>query len=160
MSIRDKWNNQGSNNGGDFELLPAGTYDCETVDLTHYARPDGIMESELTCQIVHGDNEGRRIWIKCKHAENMAWMMVGIWNACGLTGTPFDDMPEDADDADIWQSWGRMIYEALGASVRIKVDHRKWQGREGDEMTSLSIKTIDAIKTTPAAGPTAETVPW
>lgn len=161
MGIRDSWQSAGNNNEGGYELLPAGTYDCETYDLQHEAGMDGVMRSELTCTIMRGAHEGRRIWIKVKHADSMTWLMRAIWDAHGFSGAPWDGLEDDAGDEAIWGNWGRMVYEGLGCTIRVKVDHWQWQGRDGEERTSLSVKSVESIRDPgPAATVGDSPAPW
>ena len=157
MGIRDMWEN--GSGGGDYDVLPAGTYDCESEDLTHTPGMDGIMRTEITCTVTTGQHEGRKIWIKVKHAQNQVFLMRMVWDGHGLQGTPFDGLDDDASEEEMWNAWGRMVYESLGASIRVKVAHRKWVGNDGKERTSLSIKDVSQIKQ--AAQPAeSQNVPW
>ena len=158
MGMREMWDND-DGGGGDFEVLPEGTYDCEAYDLRHEAGRDGVMRTEITFTITAGQHEGRRIWLKVKHAQNQVFMMKLVWNAFGLNGSPFDDLADDATDEGVWNNCGRIVFEALGAEMRVKVAHRKWVGDDGQERTSLSVKHLDQIK---RAEPSTESasVPW
>ena len=158
MGMREMWEN-GSGNGGDFEVLPEGIYDCETYDLTHQAGNDGIMRTEITFNIIAGIHEGRRIWLKVKHAQNQVFMMRLVWDASGLNGSPFDGLGEDASDEEVWNNWGRLVYETLGSEMRVKVAHRKWTGQDGQERTSLSVKDLQQLKRSESSADEAG-VPW
>jgi hypothetical protein len=86
-------------------------------------------------------------------------MMRLVWDACGLKGSPFDGLADDAEDFEIWNNWGRLIYESLGAEMRVKVAHRKWTGQDGQERTSLSVKDLKQLKRSEETAD-ASSVPW
>ena len=147
MSLRDNYNSP-TKEKTDFEPLPKGAYVCELIEASARQRPftnaQGVneFETEIEWTVVAGAEKNRRIWQKCLHRETMAWMMKATWNALGLDGSPFDLLPADSHDSQIWIEWTRQVH--LQSGSRCSVDVAVWVSKNG-EKTGNNVEGISSV---------------
>jgi hypothetical protein len=146
MGLRENYrgNEKGEQN---FEVLPIGEYHCSLFEASARIRPfgDAETETEITWVVVDGTHRNRRIWQKIVNRESMAWMMRSIWDALGLSGQPWDGLPEDASDADIWAAFTQALYNSAGKRCRILISHNNWTSGHGEERTEPRVDKVSHI---------------
>jgi len=143
MGIRDNYKSTNDGNSREFDLLPAGYYTCELTAAVERERPwNGETETSLTFEVVEGAHASRRIFCQAPQRESMAWWMRMIWDGLGLKGAPWDGLPEDCPDSEIWANLTQTAAQSIGARCKVRLAHRNYDGKDGTEKTSADVKAI------------------
>lgn len=137
MSFADNWGSAQDNADkpqGEYETLPEGTYSCRLLKVDSELNPnDQIMRTTLEFEVQGDDHQGRRIWEKVKHADNLMWKAVQIFNGMGLQGA-----------VNSWHEWNDMVKTKVGSSFEVQTSNRTH-----GEKTYTGIKKLEVDDVVP-----------
>ena len=136
MSFADNWGSAQENADkpqGEFEPLPEGTYSCRLLSVDSELNPnDSILRTTLELEVQGDDHNGRRIWEKVKHADNLMWKAVQGFNGMGLQG-----------QGNSWHEWADMVKSKVGGPFEVTTSNRT---HEDKVYTGIkSIKPDDVV---------------
>lgn len=118
----------------EFEKLPEGFYEVY-VDAVDEPQPQGDLEkSTIRLRVrddVDGDYQRRMVFVNINTNPNIAWKLSNIATAAGVAkGTEFIDLQEYLD-------------AIKGASMKIKLGHREWNGKIYEDVKSFYPTSLD-----------------
>tara|TARA_R110002050_G_scaffold174854_2_gene307746 strand:- start:5542 stop:5958 length:417 start_codon:yes stop_codon:yes gene_type:complete len=135
MSFADTWGSAqdtADKPQGEYSPLPEGNYNCKLIEVDSELNPnDQVMRTTLVFEVQGGDHNARRIWEKVKHADNLMWKAVQVFNGMGLQGA-----------VNSWHEWADMVKTKTGCAFDVETSNRTHDEKVYTGIKSLKIDDV------------------
>lgn len=130
LKIHD-WTKETDDEG--FELLPVGDYPCFVFDMNAGISDNNNPKATVVLKVATGDHKGRQLWTNLTFTKKAWWKVVEFFNAVGIDLEK--DLPKEVKDQ--YELVAAVKGDVLGTKVMARVNHRKWQGEDRENVAKV-----------------------
>lgn len=116
----------------EFELIDKGEYPCFVYDLEGKESSNGNPMIEVVLKIAKGEYKNRQLWTYLTLTAKAWFKVEEFFEAVGYD---IDDLPEEVETPE--QVVAHIKDDVLGSKVKIKLEHRKYEGKDTENIKKV-----------------------